>query len=117
MACLLGALAQFTLPYLWYYANYEYIVTELCVNRFNPDVECEGYCQLHDKVRKQHNDHSEDAPQAPAPQTDKRLQLFYSDEEQPSADRERKESRFRSHLERMQTLWYGEPVFPPPKAA
>jgi hypothetical protein len=34
------------LPLMVYYANYDYIVTELCENRDKPYLECNGRCYL-----------------------------------------------------------------------
>ncbi len=34
------------LPLIIYYANYDYIVTELCENRDKPYLECNGNCYL-----------------------------------------------------------------------
>ena len=34
------------LPVLIYYANYDYIATELCVNKDKPYLECNGKCYL-----------------------------------------------------------------------
>ena len=34
------------LPLMIYYANYDYIVTELCENRDKPYMQCNGQCYL-----------------------------------------------------------------------
>ena len=34
------------LPHIIYYANYDYIVTELCVNKDKPELQCNGRCYL-----------------------------------------------------------------------
>lgn len=56
----LAAAFQFATPYLSYFANYDYFAEELCINKHNPDIECNGMCQLKKMVNNQH-DHS-DAP-------------------------------------------------------
>jgi len=38
-----------------YYANYNYIVTELCVNRDKPFLECNGKCYLAKEIKKVNN--------------------------------------------------------------
>lgn len=49
--------AKFTLPYLWYYGNYEYISVELCIHKDEPDHECNGYCQLQKMIQEQQDQH------------------------------------------------------------
>ena len=73
------SLLKFTVPYLWYASNYDYIVTNLCVNKDNPDHECDGYCQLQKRVKEQHNhddsDHQNKAPQRTS--HDQRIDMYH----------------------------------------
>lgn len=73
------SLLKFTIPYIWYASNYDYIVTNLCENRNDPDHECNGYCQLQKKVRSQHDHHdSEDQQKAPLKTShENRIDLFH----------------------------------------
>lgn len=73
---MLAMLVRFTLPYLWYYSNYEYITQELCENRHNPDLDCNGQCQLTKMVQKQH--HQDDQQPAPPVVQEQRIHLFFS---------------------------------------
>ena len=46
--------------------NQDWIAETLCVNRFNPEMDCDGKCQLADRMEKMnHGPHSHD--QAPTP--------------------------------------------------
>lgn len=50
--------ANFTLPYVWYYSNYEYVSTELCIHQHRSDHDCNGLCQLKSMFQEQyHHDH------------------------------------------------------------
>lgn len=40
------------LPVVDYFANYGYIVAELCLNRDKPELECNGKCYLKDQLAK-----------------------------------------------------------------
>ncbi len=50
------ALLQPVLPLLDYVVNYDYIVSELCVNKSNTVKGCNGKCYLSAKVEKQTKD-------------------------------------------------------------
>jgi len=39
-------------PLASYIIQYDYIVNELCVNRDNPDLKCDGKCHLKDQLAK-----------------------------------------------------------------
>ena len=58
-----AAVFQFTTPYLSYVANYSYFSQEACVNKLNPELECNGKCQLKKMVKDQHRQHSDDSNQ------------------------------------------------------
>lgn len=40
------------LPVLEYYANYDYIANELCINKDKPYLECNGKCYLDKELKK-----------------------------------------------------------------
>jgi len=40
------------LPVLEYYANYDYIANELCINKDKPYLECNGKCYLETELNK-----------------------------------------------------------------
>lgn len=63
------ALVGPVLPVLDYVINYNYIVSELCVNRDKPVLACNGKCYLQGQMSKQHD--SRDENQVPlAPKVD-----------------------------------------------
>ena len=44
------------IPIMEYYANYNYIVTELCENKDKPFLECNGKCYLAKEIKKVNHD-------------------------------------------------------------
>src|SRR5699024_369871 len=50
-----------SVPYLSYFSNYTYFSEEVCINKLNPELDCNGKCQLKKMVEKQHN-HNDSAP-------------------------------------------------------
>ncbi len=46
---------QFATPYLSYFANYNYYAEVLCINKHNPDIECNGMCQIKKMMKSQHD--------------------------------------------------------------
>ena len=62
----LVALIGPAIPILEYWLNYDYIANDLCVNKDNPVVACNGMCYLQDQVEKQlQHDHESETPQPP----------------------------------------------------
>ncbi len=50
------------IPIIDYYANYNYIVTELCENRDKPFLECNGKCYLAKEIEKaSHQNHNHES--------------------------------------------------------
>jgi len=47
------------IPIMEYYANYNYIVTELCENKDKPFLECNGKCYLAKEIKKVNHDNHE----------------------------------------------------------
>lgn len=53
----LFTLFRFTVPYINYKMNFDFIVNELCRSRYEPRyVDCEGHCVLR-SLQKQHSGH------------------------------------------------------------
>ena len=50
-------------PYIEYAVNYEHISTELCVNKNNPEMECQGKCHLQKQIVE--NENPEKGPALP----------------------------------------------------
>ncbi len=69
-------LIQPAIPILEYFVNYNYIVEELCENRDNPILTCNGKCYLEKQVKKQNNlDHKHDSPIPPEVDLEKFITL------------------------------------------
>lgn len=47
------------IPALEYYFFKEYIIEHHCVNKDNPDIECDGLCYLNKKIDESHHDHED----------------------------------------------------------
>ncbi|WP_313385239.1 hypothetical protein [Chishuiella sp.] len=60
------------LPVLEYLVNYDKIITELCVNRDRPELDCNGFCYLKKEVSKT----SEDQQKDKIPRTIKSIDFF-----------------------------------------
>jgi len=43
-------------PFVEYVINYDYISKVLCINKDKPELQCNGKCQLMQKLEKQQND-------------------------------------------------------------
>lgn len=105
--------AEFTLPYLWYYSNYEYVATELCIHQHRTDHNCNGMCQLKLMLHKQHKHHGHSEQII---KSEQRIDLFTSDY-----------FTFLTHLHTsfatatpgayFGSLWFSETDVPPPKLA
>lgn len=106
-------LVRFTLPYFWYYSNYQYISTELCINIEHPELDCNGSCQLERMIQKQH-DHSNQKPV----KTEKKHQIdmFFSKRLLPLTARDSLLNTFRTKAAEFHSIWINEPATPPPKA-
>ena len=51
------------LPHLEYMVYYDHIVQHECVNRDNPDIDCDGACYLEKKIHDVQDKHEHEAPQ------------------------------------------------------
>jgi len=110
----MAALAQFTLPYLWYYSNYEYVSTELCIHQHRTDHQCDGQCQLYERVHDQYDrdhDHSEQRVE-----NEQRINLFMTSSFTLIAALK---SLYPLTVEgtTIESLWIREPSSLPPKLA
>jgi len=47
------------LPYLEYHINYDVIVNHYCINKDNPDSDCNGACYLENKIHDVHEAHKD----------------------------------------------------------
>ncbi len=114
VVAILTMLVRFTLPYLWYYSNYEYIARELCENRHNPDVECDGQCQLAKMIQKQQ--HQNDEQSTPPVVQEQRVHLFFSDLILIPIVSPSHTLLFRGYTDQLSSLWFDDPVSPPPQS-
>lgn len=110
---ILTTLVRLTIPHLWYYSNYDHIAHELCENRHNPDMDCNGMCQLKKMVKKQY-DH-EDQQSAPPVAQEQRITLFFAEFLLIPVVPASFSRSFSTGLNQMESLWFGEPVSPPPQ--
>lgn len=44
--------------FIEYQLNKEFIQEVLCINKDKPDLDCQGYCYVSEKIKKQHQDDS-----------------------------------------------------------
>ncbi len=112
----LTGLMRTFVPYLDYMLNKEYIVTELCVNKDKPEMECNGMCYLMTQVEETQS--PAESPDCPAPPVAEELELpvsFLSSFPQPtllllqpSANSLQNES--------LMTQWVYVPPSPPPRS-
>jgi flagellar basal body-associated protein FliL len=47
---------------LWFYANQTYIAKNICVNRFKPEMKCNGKCYLKKKLKQAEQQSEEQTP-------------------------------------------------------
>jgi hypothetical protein len=60
------AMVRPVMPIIEYYANYDYIATELCENKDKPYLECNGKCYLEKQLKEvnhTNHDHKSTIPQ------------------------------------------------------
>lgn len=112
--CVLGSLMQFSLPLQWYIANYNHITTELCINRDNPDIDCNGMCQLRKKLNKT-DDHQENKAQNKSGNHDLRLDQFLVVRSFNNVDTSFEQSCWLSIHQLKKSQWITEPASPPPR--
>jgi hypothetical protein len=120
IASTLATLARFAIPYIWYYANYEYITTELCVNRHNPEVECNGYCILSTKIKTSHHDGEAGTDHQVPPNRNVEqllsINLFFEDGfSYPKRVVQKNALLHGIYNVAISTSWYGDITTPPPQ--
>lgn len=67
---------------IWYASNIEYVAAELCENKEEPEIKCNGKCYLAKQLAKVENE----KPEEPTPE--KRTNPFQAKEEPPVLDQE-----------------------------
>lgn len=112
LLAIVTTLARFTLPYAWYYSNYQYITTELCVNRGHPEIHCNGSCQLERMIQKQHNQ----PDQEPIPvEQEQRINVFLVEQLLLALIPDLYSNASLTKTIWPHSLWINEPTTPPPK--
>lgn len=113
----LTAVFHFTVPYLSYYANFTYFATEACINRDNPEVECNGTCKLDEMV---HQEHQRDRDSNAAHHVDRapKIHFFFQHSYRfLHLINNHAGQTFLIETEKIDSLWQSEPVSPPPQIA
>ena len=111
----LGLLTQFSVPYLWYYSNYQYIASELCINRHNPNSDCNGSCQLKKMVEHHADDHGSHDGATTVPNDIRPfLSLYYQQSEPFSFSDQTKDQTWSSFVDLLKTQHIQSPSTPPP---
>lgn len=109
----LVAVFHFTVPYLSYYANFNYFATELCVNQDNPELDCNGACQLDEMIHQQHQQ-KEDIPAHHVDRAPK-VDFFFHKTTAFSLKAKIGSQFYYMQEEHLTTLWQAEPSSPPPQ--
>lgn len=58
-------------PYVEYYANYDYIANVLCINKDEPEMQCNGKCHLQNELSKTNDTNNPNDKSAPSIEFDK----------------------------------------------
>lgn len=66
----LATICRTALPFLDYAINYQYIVTELCVNKNQPALQCHGRCHLQNNIKQQEEREQRDGSRERCPAAD-----------------------------------------------
>lgn len=107
------AVFHFTVPYLSYYANFNYFATEVCINKHNPDIDCKGSCQLDKMI---HNQHQQDKDST-AHQVDRapKVDFFFQQVAVFNQASVPASAYLNLNGDRITSVWQSEPSPPPPK--
>lgn len=111
----LTAVFHFTVPYLSYYANFDYFATEVCINKDNPEIACNGTCKLNEML---HQEHQRDKNPNAAHNIDRAPKIHFFFQHRFSAlhlVNNHAEQPFLTETEAFDALWQSEPVSPPPQ--
>ena len=115
IVCILASMLGFAIPLSWYLSNYTHITTNLCINRHNPNVKCNGFCQLKDRMS-EHDDHDHDEKnEATTIDRNHRIDLFMSDHSDLFLRPINNENDFPSANKTAVPIWIEEPSSPPPQ--
>lgn len=109
------AVFHFTVPYLSYFANFSYFATELCINQDNPELNCNGACQLDKMLHHQHHQ-KKDAASHHVDRTPKIDFLF----QETTVSNRPSTTSFQFYgdgKDKMISLWQAEPSSTPPQLA
>ena len=104
---------SFAIPMTWYAVNYDFIKTELCINRHIPGSDCDGTCQLKKKIN-DHHDH-ESSEEAKVVNHSPRIFLFFSESEEHISGMQEKLRRYIVNNEDLNNLFSLKPPTPPPQ--
>jgi len=110
---MLLALVKFTIPFVWYYSNYDYIVSHLCINRNNPNVDCNGTCQLKRLIKKENHDNKPN--RLPQSEQEQRVNLFFTEHHFYAGIIPVVLNKRALENDRINILWFSEPPCPPPQ--
>lgn len=111
--CVLGSLFQFTVSLSWYISNYSHIKSNLCINRNNPNIDCDGLCQLSKKLDKQEN--NPDQKTAKTTELSKRIDFFASSNIISVNTFSRATFKPLAIYKFAHSSWFSEPALPPPQ--
>lgn len=113
--CILASMLGFAIPLSWYLSNYTHITTNLCINRHNPNVECNGVCQLKKRMNQDdEHDHS-DENKATTIDRHHRVDLFVSQYSGVLVHPSPTKNDIISSDQIAVSLWIDEPLSPPPQ--
>lgn len=113
---MLASLLGYAIPLSWYLSNYTHITTKLCINRHNPNVKCNGVCQLKDRMSEnEDHDHKDDENKATSIDRNHRIDLYVNNYADALVKPPVPKNRFPSIKKIAASLWINEPLSPPPK--
>lgn len=117
MCAHLTAIFHFTVPYLSYYANFHYFATEACINKDNPEVECNGTCKLDQMMHQQHQK-DKDANTSHNIDRIPKVHFFFQHSYRSfHLVNDHAVQSFLMEAEDIGSLWQSEPLSPPPQIA
>ena len=76
LTTLTAMLFSFSFPHIRYHSNFSYFAETVCINKHNPELECNGSCQLKRMTEQQQNHNSND-PESTIPSETHRLLSLY----------------------------------------
>lgn len=109
-----GTLMRFTIPYASYFANYNYIVDHLCVNRNHPEMHCNGKCQLKKMIKKEEHDHAGNKSTNTV-NHNQRIDFFIVHGIHKNLSLRSQAGLYCAFQARLNSLYFSEPLSPPPQ--